>query len=117
MKNMGNRTSDSSFVPAACSGWHESPPLGAGEYRTWLVAPGSLTQRLGEHCDKLTVRRLFQGLQRPVHDEATCVGLIASRYAHVREVLLVADGVPVVFAHSITAPESLRGAWRALGRL
>jgi len=45
------------------------------------------------------------------------VDLIARHYAHVREVLLVADGVPVVFAHSITAPASLRGAWRALGRL
>jgi len=101
----------------ASSGWPGSALLQASAYRSWLVTPGSLTQRLGEHCDTLTVRRLFQGLQRPFHDEAGCVGLTASRYAHVREVLLVADGVPVVFAHSITAPESLRGAWRALSRL
>jgi chorismate--pyruvate lyase len=35
----------------------------------------------------------------------------------VREVILLADGVPVVFAHSIVAPQDLCGPWRAVGKL
>jgi chorismate--pyruvate lyase len=45
------------------------------------------------------------------------VGLRSERLAHVREVVLLADDVPVVFAHSIVAPDDLKGAWRSIGRL
>jgi chorismate--pyruvate lyase len=37
--------------------------------------------------------------------------------AYSREVFLVADGVPVVFAHSTCAAQHLRGPWSALAGL
>jgi chorismate--pyruvate lyase len=44
-------------------------------------------------------------------DERTLIGLPAGRQAWTREVLLLADDVPVVFAHSVLAPRDLTGAW------
>jgi chorismate--pyruvate lyase len=60
---------------------------------------------------------VFQGLRRPLRDEAALVRVAGHRLAHVREVVLVADGTPVVFAHSVVAAGDLRGPWRALGHL
>jgi chorismate--pyruvate lyase len=80
--------------------------------RPWLTDGASLTARLAARCNRLNVRVLRQGLVRPAGDERRMIGSAAGRLAWVREVLLLADGVPVVFAHSILAPTSLRGHWR-----
>lgn len=48
----------------------------------------------------------------PVHrDEARLLGLRAGERAWVREVLLVAEGRPVVFARSLLPRRNVRGAW------
>jgi chorismate lyase len=104
-------------VAALPSAWRSSLPRAAGPYRPWLAATGSLSARIASHCGELRVRRVFQGLRRPHHDEATLVRVPVQRLAHVREVVLVADGTPVVFAHSVVAAGDLHGAWRSVGRL
>lgn len=53
----------------------------------------------------------------PARDEARHVGLADKRLAHVREVILLADEVPVVFAHSVAALCDLEGVWRTVGNL
>ena len=63
-------------------------------------------------CGELRVRVLRTGLAWPVEDERRLVGLARKRRAWAREVLLVADGQPVVFAHTVLAPRHLRGPWR-----
>jgi len=80
--------------------------------RPWLTDPDSLTARLAARCGKLEVRVLRQSMALPGEDERALVGLPRGRRAWLREVLLVADGRPVVFAHSVLAPRDLRGAWR-----
>ena len=58
------------------------------------------------------------GLARVALDESVLLGLAPQQLAYSREVLLYADGQPVVFAHSAFAREHLRGAWldvRTLG--
>ena len=97
--------------------WTTPPPSAHDPYRPWLGDRGSLTARIAARCREFHVQRVFQGLRRPHCDEAALVGLHSGRLAHVREVVLLADDVPVVFAHSIVPPEDLRGAWRSLGRL
>ena len=44
-------------------------------------------------------------------DEAAALGLRASERVWVREVLLLADGVPVVYARSVLPRRNVRGAW------
>lgn len=96
-------------------------PAGAGApavLRPWLTDPASLTARIVARCTHFEVRVLRELRARPCPDERALLGLPPGRHAWTREVLLVADGVPVVFAHSVLAPRDLTGAWhmaRAIG--
>ena len=78
----------------------------------WLVDCGSLTARLQARCSRFEVSVAAELLQVPTEDERRLVGLRRARLAWVREVLLSGDGVPLVFAHSILAPNDLDGVWR-----
>ncbi len=63
------------------------------------------------------VERRFQGTRPPAIDEAALIGLCGKQFAHVREVVLLADEVPVVFAHSVVTLKDLSGIWRSVGKL
>jgi len=76
----------------------------------WLHADGSLTSRLRAH-GHLRVVVLQQGSspfwkqeQRDLHCQS----------GHVREVVLMLDGVPAVWARSATSHQAVKGPWRAL---
>lgn len=83
-----------------------------GFMRPWLRDDNSLTARIAARCRRLDVRVLRQGMGLPNEDERALVGLPRGRRAWLREVLLLADGIPIVFAHSVLAPRDLRGPWR-----
>ncbi len=95
------------------SRWKPRPALaGAPAYlHPWLSDPASLTARIVARCDRFQVRVLGEHRALPFGDERTLIGLPPGRHAWTREVLLLADGVPVVFAHSVLAPRDLIGAW------
>lgn len=102
------------------SRWKPRPALaGAPAYlHPWLSDPGSLTARIVARCQCFQVRVLGERRAPPFSDEHRLIGLPPGRHAWTREVLLLADGVPVVFAHSVLAPRDLVGAWhmaRAIG--
>ncbi len=84
--------------------------------RRWLTDSGSLTARLQRHGGAIRVRVLFQGLRHANRDEAF---LFRSPFATVmvREVLLLRGAKPLVFAHTVFAAGSLRGAWRGIAGL
>jgi len=93
----------------------KSRPFQAGApsfLRPWLTDCSSLTARIAARCGTLRVRVLHVGLAPPHEDERRLLGLTRGRLAWVREVLLLADAVPVVFAHTTLAPRQLRGPWR-----
>jgi chorismate--pyruvate lyase len=85
--------------------------------RPWLHDHGSLTQRIQQRCEKFSVQPVRSGLARIAFDEAKMLGIAPHHLAYSREVFLCADGKPVVFAHSTTACEHLRGAWKAMSGL
>ncbi|MFZ5503735.1 MAG: chorismate--pyruvate lyase family protein [Pseudomonadota bacterium] len=87
------------------------------EMRPWLHDCGSLTQRIQQRCRNFAVQPVSSGLSGITFDESAVLGIRAHQLAYVREVFLYADGRPVVFAHSVCAPQHLRGVWRALGGL
>jgi chorismate--pyruvate lyase len=60
---------------------------------------------------------LATGLARPNPDEYALLGLAPGSRAYVREVMLLCDGVPVVFAHSVLPHAGLRGGWNGITRL
>lgn len=91
-----------------------SKPAAGGELHRWLTSAGSLSQRILNCCPEFRVVRLLQARRRANPDESMLVGLPVGSRALVREVLLLCGSSPLVFAHSIVAPEHLRGAWRSL---
>lgn len=115
-----------SFDPTLCRmfrqefRWKPHPAL-AGAPRwlhPWLADRGSLTARLIARGRHFEVRVLGERRARPMPDERRLIGLTAGRHAWTREVLLLVDAMPVVFAHSVLSPRDLLGAWhmaRAIG--
>jgi len=74
---------------------------------------GAIQQR----CKQFGVRNVCDCLKTAAHDETALLTLPPQQKIYTREVFLLADNRPVVFAHSVVAPQHLRGAWQALQHL
>lgn len=95
--------------------------LPASPLKEWLLAPGSLTQKLKTCCDKFEVKFLVKANVPSLEGEYPKQNTV-----WVREVLLCLDSVPWVFARTLI-PQSLLstrqadflglGTRRPLGRL
>jgi chorismate--pyruvate lyase len=92
------------------------PNIEAG-YAPWLHDHGSLTRRIQQRCSQFSVRNVCDRLMTAAHDENELLGHPPRQKIYTREVFLLADNQPVVFAHSVVAPHHLRGAWQALQHL
>src|SRR5688500_8292994 len=97
--------------------WLRRPAHSAAKTRAWLVDRGSLTARIQSRCDAFRVKVVFQGRARIDRDETFLQAAPRRGYALVREVYLYCRRTPVVFAHSVIDPRSLRGPWRRLAGL
>ncbi|TVT51558.1 MAG: chorismate lyase [Sedimenticola thiotaurini] len=84
----------------------------------WLRDRGSLTARLkAASKDSFRVNVLRQGWDRPLYSEARLLGMRRGGIAIIREVELICDGVPWVFARTLIPVRSLTGATRRLSLL
>lgn len=94
--------------------WQVRPPRASvcAPLRAWLTDPASLTRRIRARCGVFAVKVLCQRLARVHRDEAALFGLHAGECAWVREVVLIADGRPVVFARTVLPRCNVRGAWK-----
>ena len=98
-------------------GWLARPHSLPRSLRHWLSDRGSLTQRLKARCASFRVVPLAAGMARANADEYALLGMVPGTRAYVREVMLLCDEVPVVFAHSVLPPAGLRGGWNGITRL
>ena len=78
--------------------------------RYWLQAEGSLTTRLRAHgqVEVRVQRQGAGGLWAPERSDL-CVP-----HGYVREVVLLLNGMPVVWARSATTLRAIQGPWRAM---
>ncbi|MDH2918293.1 MAG: chorismate lyase [Sideroxydans sp.] len=86
-------------------------------YAPWLHDHDSLTARIAQRCAKFSVQPVRGGLARIAYDESSVLKIPSRQFAYSREVFLLADEQPVVFAHSACATKSLLGAWQAMRSL
>lgn len=77
----------------------------------WLTDPASLTARIRQRCQHFAVALCYQGPGKALRDEALALRLRRGERLWVREVLLLADQQPVVFARSLLPRHHVRGAW------
>ena len=83
----------------------------------WLTCRGSLTRRLKAHCAHFRVHPVTTGFALAHADKHAPLRLRSGSLAYVREVLLMCDTYPVVFAHSVLPCAGLRGDWNGITRL
>ena len=90
----------------------QRPPRGcvSASLRRWLQAPGSLTARLRAH-GAVTLQVTRQGRQTLWPQEREALG---TSEGHVREVVLLIDGRPAVWARSVTPLSAVKGPWQAM---
>jgi chorismate--pyruvate lyase len=86
-------------------------------YRNWLLDNDSLTARLKARYADFAVRPVLLKNTKSIVDESVLLGLKSNQHALIREVLLMGNKQPVIFAHSVLPRTSLRGSWNGLGRL
>ena len=92
-------------------------PLPSAKFRHWLIDSCSLTARLKVLYPDFAVRSVSIKFAKAFTDESVLLSLKANQHALIREVLLMGNNQPVVFAHSVLPRASLRGAWNGLGKL
>ena len=84
----------------------------------WLSDQGSLTARIRRTCaGSFRVRVRHQGRATPLYSEGRLLGMRQGGAAIVREVELLCDEVPWVFARTVIPVTSLRGRARRLTML
>ena len=84
----------------------------------WLLDPASLTRRVQAACDGcFRVQVLGQGYARPQRNEAQRLSMREGSSAFVREVHLLCDELPWVFARTVIPRTTLTGPRRHLTRL
>lgn len=101
------------------SGWHDhvNGTLAPQELRHWLTDRVSLTVKLIAHSERFRVQRLAQRRAVCLRDEAQAIGLARPMMVQEREVLLVCDGVPVVYAHTAVPLTADASDWPFFGSL
>ena len=104
----------SALRPAAPWRPHLLHPSLTPHQRCWLADKGSLTARLRQRSQRFAVRVLRQHMVRPGVDEQAVWPSAAGahEWAWGRDVLLIADGVPRIYAHSLLAQKHARGPWQ-----
>ncbi len=84
-------------------------------WRSWLTDSGSLTKRLIELSDgDFRVEVVRQGWQRPTRSEAKALGMGSREKALIREVQLIGNDQPWVYARTIIPATTLTGRHRTL---
>jgi len=84
----------------------------------WLLDPASLTRRVQAVCiGQFRVEVLEQGYARPLCSEAQRLGMRAGSSAFVREVHLMCDEHPWIYARTVIPRTTLTGPRRHLTRL
>lgn len=85
---------------------------------SWLLDIGSLTQRLIAACDgQFKVEVLGEYWQKPMQSERRALGLRQGQLARIRQVRLLCNGKPRVFARTVIPHSTLKGSVRRLNML
>ena len=82
--------------------------------RGWLTDDSSLTARIRSRCGRFSLRVVSQGKGVVLPDEMAALGVHRHASLWQREVLLIADGAPVVFARSLVADTTIPADWHLL---
>ena len=88
------------------------------DVQSWVYEPGSLTQRLRDYYgDAVSVNILLQQWNTPFLSERRQLNLPENKYSLIREVLLHANGKPLILARTIIPKKTIKAVKRNLTHL
>lgn len=93
----------------------ESVNLEAGTLKQWLLNTGSLTDRLQAQCQHFSLQKIGQGNAPLLAQELDNLSNPSEVQYDVREVVLLGDGQPWVYARSVIPQALTEAALKALG--
>ncbi|BEV13586.1 chorismate lyase [Herbaspirillum sp. DW155] len=85
--------------------------------RAWLSDPGSMTLKLKNRTQSFSVRLLRQRPGRILADEHEALCISPRSRVVERDVILLADGQPVVFGHTVLSTGSVKSDWPFFSKL
>ncbi|MDD5578420.1 MAG: chorismate lyase [Methylobacter sp.] len=86
--------------------------------QSWTYEPGSLTKRLRSYYgSSIAVKILFHQWRTPFLSERRLLKLPENKFSLIREVLLHADGKPLIMARTIIPPKTIKVARNNLSHL
>ena len=97
--------------------WRQQPPFLRADLKALLTDEGSFTKALSARVGGIVVQPLSEAWMQLRGEEAVVLGLIGTRQAYVREVVLGDGRHQWVFARSVIPAMSLRGPNRELTQL
>jgi chorismate--pyruvate lyase len=93
--------------------WLKKPFL-CQPYHAQLIDNGSLTVYLQQRYDDFQVKFVRSFQEKAISEEAKLLGFKTCQHVLIREVILVGNRKPVIYAHSVLPLTSLRGEWLGL---
>ena len=116
---MSQRSSKRSLREPHWSDWSQHRYGIPYEAQVWLRDTGSLTRRIVQCCGsgRFRVRLLKQGWDLPLNSERQALHIRQGRFALVRDVVLLCDDRPWVFARTWIPRTTLQGSARRLVHL
>jgi len=85
--------------------------------RAWLADPGSMTLKLKRRTESFSVRLLRQRPGRILADEHEALCISPRSRVVERDVILLGDGQPVVFGHTVLSTSSVKSDWPFFSKL
>lgn len=84
---------------------------------SWLSEPGSLTERLKQHCNYFSLKLISQDWGKSLPTEADALQIAPTAPAMIREVALVCDDKPCIYARTIFPEATYTANEASLARL
>lgn len=85
--------------------------------RSWLLTPGSLTQRIRQVCPEMQVEVLSEAWQIPLRSEALALNLPIQEKAWIRCVMLKCGQQDWVYARTVIPQMTTENPWHSLQTL
>jgi chorismate--pyruvate lyase len=86
-------------------------------HQAWLLDKGSLTKKLRQHCPLIRVEVIHEGFGPLFFDEAQALNLPAHHQAWIRQVKLICQDQPLIYARSVIPNFSIQNPWWRLKKL
>lgn len=101
--------------------WHAAKPFFTHQVpknlKSLVIDRGSLTQRLQSQCETFRVQVFDQYWAKPAYSEQKLLSLSQAQFSFIREVHLLCDDEPAVFARTVIPQTTLRGELQKLTQL